>query len=89
MSPLGERGGSAILECLPFEEGALRREVIVDRAVQRGESLRTLRPREVEHYPFTPSDMQHGCNTAPADLCRKYRPEPVPKEQNRLMRDVD
>jgi hypothetical protein len=50
--PLGQSGGSAILECLPVDQGAFRVEVIVDRAVQRGKVLQTSHPPEAEHRPF-------------------------------------
>jgi len=53
--PLGQCGGSAILECLPVA-AAFRVEVIVDGAVQRGESLQTSHPPEAGHRPFTSSE---------------------------------
>ena len=54
--PLGQSGGSAILECLPVDEGAFRVEVMVDRAVQRGKFLQTSHPPEAEHRPFPSSE---------------------------------
>ena len=39
--------------------------------------------------PATVAEMAHGSHPAPPDLCRKDRPEPVPPEPDRFMRDVD
>jgi len=87
--PLGQRDGSALLECQPVDEGAFRVEVILDLAVQRGEFLQTSHPPEAEHRPFPPSEMAQGIYSAPPDLAREVRPEPVPPEPDRFMREVD
>jgi hypothetical protein len=35
------------------------------------------------------AEMAHGSHPVPPDLCRKDRPEPVPPEPDRFMRDID
>ena len=39
--------------------------------------------------PATVAEMPHGSHPALPDLSRRDRPEPVPPEPNRVMRDVD
>jgi hypothetical protein len=89
MSPLGQSGGSAMLEGLPVDEGAFQVEVILDRAKQCGELLQNLYPPKVAHRPFTSSEISDGSQLTPPEFCRRDRPAPVPSEPNRIRFDVD
>ena len=89
MSPLGQSGGSAILEGLPVDEGAFQIEVFLDRAKQCGEFLQNLYPPKVAYRSFTSSEISDGSQLTPPDFCRRDRPAPVPSEPNRIRFDVD
>lgn len=49
LTPFNESDGATVLETLPTDQGALQVEVVVDRAVKRGEFLQTLHPPEATH----------------------------------------
>jgi hypothetical protein len=56
LTPFIESGGAAFLECWPGSEVAFLVEVVVDRAVNRGEFLQTSHAPEPEHRPFSSSE---------------------------------
>ena len=55
LTPLQERGGATVLECLSAGEVAVLIEVVVDRAVEGCEFLQTSHPPEPRHVPFPSS----------------------------------
>ncbi len=56
LTPLGERGSATILETLSADERAFLVEVVVDRAVNRGEFLQTSLPPKAKHRPLSSSE---------------------------------
>ncbi len=55
MPPVGKCGGSLLLEGLATVEVAFLVEVVVDRAVHRGELMQTSHPPEPQHRPLPSS----------------------------------
>jgi hypothetical protein len=60
LTPLIESSGASFLETLSADERAFLVEVVVDRAVNRGEFLQTSHPPEAKHRPLPSSEWLVG-----------------------------
>ena len=56
--PLGQSGGTVVLEVLTSGEAAILVEVVRDRGVDGGEELKSLHSPEAEHGPLSSPERQ-------------------------------